>query len=498
MDMHRSLVIYLGTLSFLATGCIAAGSADSIGSWYEPPELNWQPCETSEGPYTAEMGCSAIRVPVDWLDPAGTAMIDLDVARLPATDPEKRLGVVIVLSGGPGGSGIDELSEAADGLPDVRERFDMVAHAPRTWHSFRLLPPSCRRMPEPGLDIPADEAEYDRILEPLREAVARCRADDELGLADHLDGRAQAIDVDAIRRALGEDAVSLTAQSYGADVVASYARDFPDRIRAAYIDGAVSLPDGPSLVAAERVGRNFELFADWCEATPECALHGEDVRRLWHDLTERANRSPIPANSARFGAVELTGTQLHFMVPGWADPGEDHANWHALAEGIARARDGDASAFADFFLINAAGRSMPLIMAMHCGDGSDVDYSSFMRRVDEVKRVNPYTYGSFMVSIVCGAWPVPVANPYAPLPGDRLPPFLGAGTSQNDFPPTSRYLEHIPGSVAIEVPGSRHVVYLPSFSGPANPCVLRHLSRYLIDLELPPTGTTCESAPASV
>jgi pimeloyl-ACP methyl ester carboxylesterase len=331
------------------------------------------------------------------------------------------------------------------------------------------------------------------MLQPLVDAVERCRTEVESGLLDHLDGRSQALDVEAIRRALGVDQISLTAQSYGGVVVAAYARTFPNRVRAAYVDGVVSHPDYPFVRGPQTQRQEFERFAAWCEDTPGCALFGEDVVALWTSLTEEANQSPIPAVSERFGAQRLSGVQMHFLTRRWRDPGEEYATWYQLARDIDRARHGDASAFVDWSLGNLVGWASPLNLAMLCPDGAEGQpgYHNFRARFDRYRQENPLLYGVKVLGMVCEGWPLPIANPPAPLPGSELPPFLGAGTAQNDFASTAQLLEHVPGSITIAVVGSGHAVYLGGATEAARQCVLAHLDRYLTSLVLPAAGTEC-------
>lgn len=483
-----------GSIGLMLVIAAASCSTEEHAGWYSPQPLAWTPCEEAMGPYTSEMECATLRVPVDWGDPE-SGRLDLDLARLPAAVPDERKGIVLVLSGGPGGSGIMDLVEVADGLPKVMERFDLVAHHPRTYQALQSLPSSCYEPPGPVLDLPKNEAEYDRIIKPLVMGVERCRAEDERGLLDHLDGLSQAMDVEAIRRTLGEDVISFTAQSYGGVVVATYARHFPERIRAAFVDGSPSHPDAPYSRDSGLVESAFLRFVEWCESTDECALSDEDVSEVWRDLTDRGNREPIPAVSEQYGGVELSGLHLHFLTPGWQDPGEDYENWRQLAEDIERAWRGDASPFADWALRNTEGWGIPISIAMQCPDGRTPapGFRSFLLYLERQALLAPHTYGRALLSMVCGAWPLAVANAPAPLPGEDLPPFLGAGTADNDYAGTEQLLEHIPGSVAIEVGGAGHVVYLPGPATPANECVLDHLSRYLIDLELPPRSSKCAS-----
>ena len=100
-------------------------------------------------------------------------------------------------------------------------------------------------------------------------------------------------------------------------------------------------------------------------------------------------------------------------------------------------------------------------------------------------------YGVKLLGMVCEAWPVPIRNPPRPLPAEALPPFLGAGTVENDLRSTEQLLAHIPGSIAISVSGSGHVAYLGGAGDAARRCVADHLIRYLTDLELPAPGVRC-------
>ncbi len=89
-----------------------------------------------------------------------------------------------------------------------------------------------------------------------------------------------------------------------------------------------------------------------------CALHGEDAGKVWRDLTARADRSPIPVTSERFGRRKPTGSYLRWF--GFApDPGPGNSRWLTFAEAVDKARHGDGSGFADAVLGNAAASAPP-------------------------------------------------------------------------------------------------------------------------------------------
>ncbi|MEV0422812.1 alpha/beta hydrolase [Streptosporangium canum] len=62
---------------------------------------------------------------------------------------------------------------------------------------------------------------------------------------------------------------------------------------------------------------------------------------------------------------------------------------------------------------------------------------------------------------------------------------MGAGT-WGDHHWTDSLVRGVPGSTTIRYEGPGHVLYL---SG--NRCAIKHATRYLTDLRLPPAGTVC-------
>jgi pimeloyl-ACP methyl ester carboxylesterase len=79
-------------------------------------------------------------VPLDYAEPDGRT-IRLALRRLPAEDPDRRIGLLFVNPGGPGGSTIDILSGWARSLPsELRARFDVILMDPRgVGHSSPLV-----------------------------------------------------------------------------------------------------------------------------------------------------------------------------------------------------------------------------------------------------------------------------------------------------------------------------------------------------------------------
>ncbi|MGV9598506.1 alpha/beta fold hydrolase [Streptosporangium sandarakinum] len=445
----------------------------------------WSDCAGKDAP--ADMRCAAIEVPVDWSRPDG-AKITLNLARLAATEPARRIGGVLGIPGGPGANGIDDLKRAAADLTDLRRRFDIVAYAPRTTVWRDRMPPVCGR-PGTTLREPRDRREYTALTTAMTRAFTACRDADRTGLFGHLDSLSAARDMEAIRKALGEERLSFMANSYGGVPAAAYARLFPRRIRAMYLDGTINQVNGwtdqalRALPVREKV---FAGFTRWCADTSACALHGRDAGAVWRRLVRDADRRPIPVTSARFGKGELTGWHLRSF--GFiADPGPENSRWLAFAEAVDRARRGDGSGFADFALGNAQVWAMPGILAMTCGDGRGyAGYRELQEYLRKARKAAPDFGTAEFDRLGCAGWPLPVANPSRPLPVRGLPPFLGAGSTWGDLVWTESLTRLVPGSGTVAYDGPGHVLYL---SG--KKCPIRYATRYLTDLTPPAPGTVC-------
>src|SRR5215211_7372016 len=121
--MHRLIALVVALLLLGSVpGAVAAQDATPIAP---SAALTWSAC--GDG-----WECATLAVPLDYADPTG-APVDLALTRLPATDPSRRIGVLLVNFGGPGGPAVSTLHEVGAQLfPDeLRARFDLVGFDPR-------------------------------------------------------------------------------------------------------------------------------------------------------------------------------------------------------------------------------------------------------------------------------------------------------------------------------------------------------------------------------
>ncbi|GAA1304032.1 hypothetical protein [Saccharothrix xinjiangensis] len=155
--------------------------------------IPWQPC-----PDRPEADCGTVSVPLDWANPRGPR-VDRAVSRVRAADPARRIGVVFVDAGGPGGSGA-EFARAPCLSAEVRARFDVVGFDQLGTNNSSAIRCSSELMARHPGDDPADEAAF---AAPARHDLAvreDCRA--RHPVFDHVNTTRSARDLDAVRAAL--------------------------------------------------------------------------------------------------------------------------------------------------------------------------------------------------------------------------------------------------------------------------------------------------------
>jgi pimeloyl-ACP methyl ester carboxylesterase len=484
---RRLKVLAIGVVAaVLVSGvpAVAAGSPDAGRS-----TLAWADC--ADKSLSKELRCASIEVPVNWAEPSGRK-IDLTVGLLPATGAQRRIGTVFAIPGGPGGSGVADLSRNAGSFAELRDRFDVVSVAPRNTVDKGLLPYDCL-VSGPWITWPGTRAEYAELGERNRAAAERCRAADP-ELFDHLDSASVARDMEAIRVALGEEQLSFIANSYGGVPGIGYSRLFPGRVRAMVFDGSAN-PYADRAKSRLPHEASFTRFAAWCAATTACALHGQDAGEVWRALVARADRVPVPVRGES-PPVAYSGFDIkEAAAPSILSPGPEpeFPRWTELAEAIKRADGGDASGFADYVRQSTKSPKVPAFIGMnmtHCLDGLGFrDYEEYRKQRREGERLLPNLAGiELWHPLSCVDWPAPATNPPAPLPAAELPPYLGVG-SWTDFDEAADVVRRVPGSAAVQYQWYGHGLY-----NAGNACIISHVNRYLISLRLPSPGTVCRKA----
>jgi len=329
---HLAASVAASLAAVLATTLLAAAPAVAGGSHHG---IDWQPCpdvDPAEG-----IDCAHISVPLDYDRPWGKK-IEIGLARRQATNPDERIGTVLMDPGGPGGSGAGAIMEWNPLTGEAAERFDIVGFDPRGVNtSTQVLCSEELAYASATLGVPVDEASFAAREDANAALTADCR--ERTGkLFDHVSNLETVEDMERIRRALGEGKLNYLGYSYGTIMGQQYAEEYPRNIRTMVLDGNMdhSLESTWDFLSTETaaVEENFASFADWCESTASCALYGEDVETVYADLKAAARAGEL--------IDPYIGEPLDFYsLAGNYTFGANYPQyWPALAEDYVLMRDG--------------------------------------------------------------------------------------------------------------------------------------------------------------
>ncbi|WP_245778210.1 alpha/beta hydrolase [Lentzea xinjiangensis] len=376
------------------------------------------------------------------------------VTRVRAADPAKRIGTLFFNPGGPGNAARHFIRDSApETFPaELLGRFDVVGVDPRGVGDSRPLI-ACRKPTSDHTRYPRSREEFDRLISYNRDLARGCR--EATGpLIDHVDTISAARDFDAVRSALGERQVSWIGLSYGTLLAATYARLYPERVRAAVLDGPLDHAVGSRRLVVEEAASAenvFGLFADWCASDPACALHGRDVRAEYRSLLDRA---PLHADGFPAG---VTADQVGFGTYGRLI---FRSAWSGLAADLAAAGT-NAAAFATVAPTSPAYR----VITCHDLPTGDIGYTEFAARQAEMLRAGPTIRGyieAWDVHAGCLGWPIKPANPWGSIPVRGTPPILVVAGTDDPATPHSwgvGMASQIAGSKLLTWPGVGHTAH---------------------------------------
>jgi pimeloyl-ACP methyl ester carboxylesterase len=247
----RRLIMQLALPGLVASGlAVTAGapaSADRAASVTPSqvvarvPRLDWQPC----GAGLESFLCTTAEVPTDYDHPHGRTTT-IALTKLPASgSPGARLGTLFTNPGGPGGSGVDFVQQAALAVypEQIRARYDILGFDPRgVVHSD---PATCFRTEEDEEASPLLAAVYPvtrpqerRYLVDSLKLAVRCQTTSPVRFA-HASTANVARDMDLLRQAVGDRRLTYIGYSYGTFLGATYAKLFPTRVGKFVLDGPV-------------------------------------------------------------------------------------------------------------------------------------------------------------------------------------------------------------------------------------------------------------------
>ena len=474
----------------------------------ERPELEaaiqWRPCDIPSVPadfMPSDAECSELAVPIDYDRPeSGVATIAL--IRIPATGD--KIGSLLLNPGGPGGSGVTFAVGVLTSIPDeVRERFDIVGFDPR---GVELSKPAVwcnsdadndRIRADPQVDYSPEGVA--RIEQLSKEYIQRCvdKTGEEFLTNVGTDNVVK--DMDKLRDALGDDKLNFVGFSYGSDLGASYAEAFPQNVRALVLDGAVDPNIDPmqsQIMQMEAFQKAFNDFAADCASSRDCPLGTDPAKAVdvFHSLVDPLVDKPAPTSDPRGLSYSdaITGTISALYSPSF---------WDTLTNGLKSLRNGsdadDLLALADQYWQRGRdghyANMSDANTAVVCADNAfPKDPQAWAEQDRKVREVAPFvSYGEFTGYAprgVCALWPVPSDSEPHTISAPGLAPVLvisSTGDPATPYEDGVQLAEQLHG-VLLTVKGTQHTA---AFGG--DDCVDDIVTRYLVDLEVPPPDATC-------
>jgi pimeloyl-ACP methyl ester carboxylesterase len=490
----------LAAVIALLMSCLSVPIASAAGTG--APSLNWQDC--GDG-----FQCATAAVPADYDNSLGPT-VTLSLVRIPASDPSRRIGTAFI--GAPGSlSSVVLLRAIGAGAYDARihERFDLVAIDRRGVGGsapVRCFPSNAEAEAFYGQypTYPTTRAELESVDRLNNRFAASCGLRSGR-LLPHLSSADVARDLDRLRAAVGDEALTFIGYSHSAYVGIIYANLFPRRVRALVLDGpqfAPALTSGgadstpfsrsEADLAAETALREF--FARCAAAGPDCAFSegtAGEIKAKYDRLRDRLATTPVQSPLSTYpgmiGADDLAliASNGLFSADSYRTLAAELQALHESSSGTGAVQGTDAG--------EAYDNSLDALAGMFCSEldspSSVTGYELSARRRAQVAP----NFGAFYAWYQprCEDWPGPSPDRYTgPWQSASAVPALFVA---NEFDPIAhlpgveKAATLLPGSVLLKVHGWGHLAILSSG------CVDDAIGQYVVDRQLPPRGQVCES-----
>jgi pimeloyl-ACP methyl ester carboxylesterase len=502
--MNLKIGVLVTTAALLLAGCSNVVDGRAVISAPRPgTPIQWGPCEASASDKTrlpAGAECGMLSVPVDYSKPDGD-VAQIAMIRFKATG--QKIGSLVVNPGGPGESGVEAAASMVSTLPQsLRERFDLVGFDPRgvansspaAWCNSDADNDRLRADPT----VEYTQEGVDHIEKENKEFVQRCL--DKMGkeFLANLGTANVAKDLDAIRASLGDDKLTYLGYSYGTRIGALYAEDYPDKVRAMVLDGAVD-PNADQIEEEIRQAaafqKAFDNFAADCAASPDCPLGTDPTKAVdvYKSLVDPLVQQPAKTRDPR-------GLSYNDAIVGTILPLYSPSLWRHLTQALSELREGNGDtmlAMADLYMGRDENghynNSTDVRVAVNCVDKPHItDRAKVVEEDRRTREVAPFlSYGEFTGLApldACAFWPVPATGDQHEINVTGLPPILVVSTTNDPATPYQAGVDLAKqlGGTLLTFEGTQHTVV---FQG--NKCVDDIAARYLVDVTVPPPDTRC-------
>ncbi|KOX19096.1 alpha/beta hydrolase [Nocardiopsis sp. NRRL B-16309] len=531
----RALVAGMATV--LLAGCTGtpgpapAADAETDGRVVEPgtpeaftgQEIEWDDCYTGddldaavdeggERDWLAALDCGTVAVPLDYADPGGRT-VDIHVTRAAATGGGSPAGSLVINGGGPGVTGSETLFWRTMS-PRIRSSFDLVSFDPRgvgeseglecgNWHEIDRVQMELAET-DPA-DLTADQlAPMERAARQYAEDCAQEAGEDFLFNM----GTVNVVrDLDVLRDALGDPALTYLGYSYGTHIGALHAEMFPDTTRALVLDGAVETEHSNAEAAYEQdvaFQESWEMFVEYCVADmADCPF--ESVGGAEADMD--AAFALLDADPPEIEGEPVDSWTFAWMITSAL---YDEFLWEDVAQAVRAVLEEDEEGIDEWFPYlheNAFGVSdassrpraaddadpvddTAALTAINCADRADpTDVETYREAAERDAADASFFAGGVWDVLPCAYWTETEEAPTGFTAPDA-PPIVVVGTVGDPATPyvwARELAEQLETATLVTYEGGGHTIYGYGISG----CVDVPVDDYLIDLTVPERGLSC-------
>jgi pimeloyl-ACP methyl ester carboxylesterase len=493
-------VTAMAVAAFVAAACTgtpnskAAPSPKGIAHYYAQ-RVAWHDCGGG-------FQCGTVRMPLDYAHPDAPQQVIMSVIRLPAEGPRK--GSLLVNPGGPGGSGVEFVREAARQYgADLRKNFDLVGFDPR---GVNLTKQPVRCLTSKDLDrffatdtSPDTTAEVNDLVRVSKGWADNCKARIP-SLLPYVGTINAAKDMDVLRAALGDPAMTYYGASYGTYLGAYYAELFPKRVRAMVLDGAIDPKLSGDTVNIEQA-KGFDVathaFAADCVKIADCPLGTGTVHSALLRLTKlfaQADKKPLKNNLGDGRVVDESLVEL-----GVASALYNKQTWPILRLALKSAiEQGDGTTLlrlGDLLVERnkdgSYSNQSEANMAINCVDKPYArTLGPWKEEAAKAKKVAPL-FGQFVVwgTLPCAYWPAWTNEQPRALHADGAKPIVVVGTTRDPATPykwAQALASQLKSGVLLSLDGDGHTAYLQG-----NPCITVAVDHYLVTGTPPKKNAMC-------
>ena len=249
----------------------------STSAW---PDIAFEPCLVKGNTGHLQAECAHWQRPLNPAD-ANSAPIELFVTRLSATALEAQNDPLTVINGGPGGSSIDLLVDYQQVLRMFTRQRDVIVIDQRG--TGRSTPLTCPNLTDTVTDVTPDE-----VAALTQTCLDALPADPR-----YFTTSVAVDDLEALRVAMGYDALNMYGVSYGTRVAQHYAQRYPSTTRTLILDGVIPSHRALGLLIAQHSQNALNtIFAD-CSANAACAAAFPELEDSFNQLRNRLQRAPV-------------------------------------------------------------------------------------------------------------------------------------------------------------------------------------------------------------